>query len=521
MQLWLTAIIGDPLLLKEIRIRMRARTVLIVENLYVIAICMTVLLSFVLAGNLREVLGWELGKSVFQTMIYAQAFLMLFVSPLVTASAVTMEREEKTFDSLWATPVSPRRIIGAKLAAALSCFLMLVLVSLPLISICFILGGVGPEDILKAYALTILCVVAAGAMGLYWSTVFQRSIASIPASAICVVVVVVFAPMLAHMNLTSVALISPTVFLNGLYEDLEIVFFGMPCPFWIPSATFLLLIFAYLVLAATIRLHFPTERRYFLSRLLSFFLFVCLCAFVMGEKAVPCEQPAEARRCLARVSGTLLAMLSLFAIWIGANMAVSRSEGNRGREKKFSAANIVRSLFVSGPAFVCLLILGAAPFVAGTIKVVGPLKIPILVVWAAYFGVIGLSVVSWTLLSARLADGKTAKRRFIGMAVSYLIAAVIVVASPVISGVINTKKGNIPACIQYVTLISPAPSIQQLSDPLWFTEQCPAAARVLGNYAPIWVTACIYVALTGVLTLAGCVKKRTTAGITTTLSRLH
>ena len=123
----LSAILQDPLLIKEFRTRMRARTVLIVELLYIVAICGIVFLGYLFTRSREDAPGWELGSALFRTITYVQAVLMFFVSPLVSASAISGEKEQKTFDSLCVTPVSPRRILVTKLVAALGCFVVLIL----------------------------------------------------------------------------------------------------------------------------------------------------------------------------------------------------------------------------------------------------------------------------------------------------------------------------------------------------------------------------------------------------------
>ena len=488
----------DPLLLKEVRTRMRARTVAVTANLYILAVCGVVALSLFMFTDVHESLGWEVGRSLFQTITYVQAILMLFVSPLIAASAITSEKEQKTYDSLRAAPISPGRIAWTKLLAALSCFVMLIVVSLPMVSISFVLGGVDPTDLLKAYAFTFLATLAAGAMGLYWSARFDRSIAAIPAASITAVLVMILAPIIEELDFAGLAVISPIQFLQGLFNDLDINFFGSPMPFWIPGLLFLCLFFIYFFVSTVTRLEFPQRRDYLLSRGTALFLFIAFSVLMAGELSGPQRVVGSARASIGQVLLKYCVLLLLFMPWLGANRPVSESENRSNPLVADSDLRWVRRAFVWGPAFGVLLVLAGAPALSAALATVGPLKIPHSLVWLVYFGALGLSSVTWALLALRLAGRGSAKRRFIGMAVAYISAATIVVVPAfVLSATASAAENGVPVAVQVFSLCSPATALGFVADPHALSRQLADVVGVLGRHGTVLATVALY----GVATL--------------------
>lgn len=484
---WSNALVNDPLLIKEIRTRMRARTVVVVELLYIIGICGIVFLGFLVAGARESSPGWEMGASLFSTITYMQAIIMFFVSPLVAASAISGEKEQKTFDSLCVTPLSVRRLVLTKLLAALSCFLVLIIVSLPFACASFIMGGVAPADLVIAYALTLLVTAAAGAMGLYWSCRFERSIASIPAAAVMVILVMLFGKILADMGCQSIAAVSPQVFLNMLFEAADIPFYGGMCPFWIPSALLLVLLSAYFVTFSIMLLQFPKERRYVWLRCLTFLLFVSAMAFYVGENAPIGPNPSEARSQLVTIISVVLVSLAASAPWLGANLPVYHSERDQ-RVHPTSAPRLIPMILTHPIGFTVLLIVGAAPFIAVAMMLLSPLRaVPELTI-LYYGGVLGLSTVTWTLLSWRLANRRTTKGRFIGMAIAYVLMTILLLVPFIVLMAVRWKGESAPAWFQFASLLSPLTSLEVLGNPMNARIVLSAVMNTGGQFSPMLLT---------------------------------
>jgi ABC-type transport system involved in multi-copper enzyme maturation permease subunit len=137
------------------------------------------------------IISAHVGKGVFAALALAEMLLITFLTPAVTAGAISGEREQLTYDLLVATPLRPGRILSGKLIATLSYVLLLIFTAVPLGSLVLVFGGVAPLDLLQALALLIVTALTFGMIGLLCSSLVRRTItATILAYAVVLVMVV-------------------------------------------------------------------------------------------------------------------------------------------------------------------------------------------------------------------------------------------------------------------------------------------------------------------------------------------
>ena len=85
------------------------------------------------------------------------------MAPTFAAGSITGEKERKTYELLLASPLRPATILVGKLLSSLSYLVILILSSLPLMILCYLLGGLLLSEIARSYLVLIL---AAGTFGL-------------------------------------------------------------------------------------------------------------------------------------------------------------------------------------------------------------------------------------------------------------------------------------------------------------------------------------------------------------------
>ncbi len=115
------------------------------------------------------------GQEVFGALVLVETLLVVFLAPAFTAGAISLEREKQTLEMLTATPISSLAIVIGKLLSALAYVFLLIAASIPLTAIVFVFGGVGPDDVLRAYAVLIVTALGLGSMGLFISALMQRT----------------------------------------------------------------------------------------------------------------------------------------------------------------------------------------------------------------------------------------------------------------------------------------------------------------------------------------------------------
>jgi ABC-type transport system involved in multi-copper enzyme maturation permease subunit len=93
----------------------------------------------------------EIGEEFYLTIIGTQLALLILAAPAVAADAICLDRARGALVPLLTTDLSSSEIILGKLLARLLPTAGFVLCSLPVIAICFTMGGIHPEVVFGAY----------------------------------------------------------------------------------------------------------------------------------------------------------------------------------------------------------------------------------------------------------------------------------------------------------------------------------------------------------------------------------
>lgn len=232
----ITALVNNPVAVKELRGRMRGRRAFAVLTVYLLLLSVFVSLIYLLysaaAGQPGSGASRQAGKVVFYTLLVVEGFLVVLVGPAFTAGAISGEKERQTYDLLRTTALRPGILVFGKLVSALGYVLLLVIATVPLQSIALTLGGVTLPELLVTQLLIIVAAITYAMVGLFFSTVSRSTLA---------------ASMLALMSIMGITFIVPLgIFL--LASFIGPLFLALSSPNWIFSA---LLIYGGLLLAAT------------------------------------------------------------------------------------------------------------------------------------------------------------------------------------------------------------------------------------------------------------------------------
>ncbi len=185
----------NPLMLKELRERMRGARAFVVLSVYLGLMSGFAILVYLIERNnspitLTSVTG-ELGRRLFAGIVGLQMLLILFIAPAFTAGAISNERERKTYDLLHITLLPKPSFIIGKLQSALSYIFLLLLAAIPLQSIAFLFGGVTEVEVAIAFLILMVMAITFGTVGLYFSTTVERTVtASVRAYTLAAVMTV-------------------------------------------------------------------------------------------------------------------------------------------------------------------------------------------------------------------------------------------------------------------------------------------------------------------------------------------
>ncbi|MFA5342442.1 MAG: ABC transporter permease [Kiritimatiellia bacterium] len=489
-----------PLLVKELRTRLRVKTAFGMALGYMGCLSAIIFMTLATSAHDESQTGWKIGANLFGIITYLQAILIIFVTPLVTASSITGEKDQKTFDSLCVAPVSMRQIVCAKLAASLILFIVLILISLPFAAASFILGGISPQALFLTYLLTLLAAAAIAAIGLFCSARYERSIASIPAAIVMILALVILCSLFESMHCTALATISPLAFLRMIKEHAAIPFYGQMLPFWLPGFIYPVVVFFMACTAAITRLTFPSERRFVLFRLLLLLFSLLSIAFIIGENTVLCAKPAEARRHIVGMLYFLTAILIVGAAWFGVNRDVFLSEiGARARDHWLM--RLAARMLTDPRGFVLLLVLGSAPCVALGARTVGPMNIAPEYFWLTYFGGMGLCALTCSAFALRLTCAPMRKWRILRVVIAIVAICGFTLVPYAVANILTANSLKIPVWIQHWALLSPLAILQHLNDARASVPIFPVMVAKYGKFSPVIVCSTFYFLTTLLLLL--------------------
>jgi ABC-type transport system involved in multi-copper enzyme maturation permease subunit len=163
----------SPLTAQELRSRMRNPRAYAVLTIYMSIVSGITLLIYLVAsanGNSGVNDSSRVGTALFYIVVGMQTLLVSFVAPSFTATAISGERENQTYDLLRMTLVSPRQIILSKLFSAFGYTGLLVFATLPLLSLALLLGGVEIIQVAAAVLVILASALLFSVLGLYVSS---------------------------------------------------------------------------------------------------------------------------------------------------------------------------------------------------------------------------------------------------------------------------------------------------------------------------------------------------------------
>jgi ABC-2 type transport system permease protein len=172
----------NPVIVKDLRGRMRGWRALVVLVVYLIVLSFITWLTYVaVAGSVNGTSGPEaaqVGKFIFAVLVIFQTIMVSLLTPAFTAGSITSEREQKTYDLLMTTLLPARSVVLGKLGSALAFVALLILAIAPLESLAFMFGGVSPEEIVISQVVMLVAALLYASVGIFWSSALKSSVAS-------------------------------------------------------------------------------------------------------------------------------------------------------------------------------------------------------------------------------------------------------------------------------------------------------------------------------------------------------
>ena len=175
-------IFNNPVLQRELLTNLRAPRAFVLLLVYQVILAGVVLIAY--PRDIRIDLTNEFTKvqGLVDFFFLGQFAIASLMAPSFAASAITGEKERKTYEMLLASPIRPWSIVLGKLIASLTHLTVLMIASLPIIMLCLPLGGVAIQEVVAAYVGLLASVFLFGSISIACSSYFKRTSASLVVS---------------------------------------------------------------------------------------------------------------------------------------------------------------------------------------------------------------------------------------------------------------------------------------------------------------------------------------------------
>ncbi len=176
---------NNPIIKREINQTFRKVRIFWVLAIYLFMLAASASYAFGVS-NLISMVGSGYSSSydpqttvtIYYIIFGTQLFLMTFIVPITTSSAISSEKEKQTFDLLIITKTSMYDIIMGKLLSSLMITLIMIAMSLPVYAVVFYYGGISIIQFILNFIYLISYVSVIGALGVFFSTVMKKSTAA-------------------------------------------------------------------------------------------------------------------------------------------------------------------------------------------------------------------------------------------------------------------------------------------------------------------------------------------------------
>ena len=174
----------NPIVKKDLQVS--ARSMRLSWGLFVYEAVLT--LAFLLAlVVIQELSNYTYGSGniygylvyLFPVVAIVQVCIVALITPIITASSISGEKERQTFDIMLTTCMSPFSIVLGKVISAVLRILFYVVASMPIMALSFVVGGLSWSNLFYFLLAIILLSVFSGSIGILCSSFCRKSITAV------------------------------------------------------------------------------------------------------------------------------------------------------------------------------------------------------------------------------------------------------------------------------------------------------------------------------------------------------
>ncbi len=168
-------VLQNPVLQRELLVNLRLPRAFLLMLLYQGILAAVVYFAWPTESIRLDLANSDNTSNLVDLVFLGQFVLAALMAPSFAAGAIAGEKERMTYEMLLASPIRPEGIVFGKLVAALTHLAILIFASLPIVMLCLPLGGVSAYEVLAAYVILIVSVVAFGMISVASGSYFPRT----------------------------------------------------------------------------------------------------------------------------------------------------------------------------------------------------------------------------------------------------------------------------------------------------------------------------------------------------------
>jgi ABC-2 type transport system permease protein len=169
--------LAGPLLLKELRAASRQRRYYVLRCAYVGLLLVVVLQLWLVVVHVGTAGSTVVqasrlaaaGKSIVATIVWVQFITGQILAVVLLSDAISGEIRKRTLETLLVSPLGVWRIVTGKLLSRLLQLVLLLSISLPLLAVVRVFGGVPWDYVISGFCITLTAAVFAGSLSLFSS----------------------------------------------------------------------------------------------------------------------------------------------------------------------------------------------------------------------------------------------------------------------------------------------------------------------------------------------------------------
>jgi ABC-type transport system involved in multi-copper enzyme maturation permease subunit len=201
---WLTG----PIFGKELRVASRRRRNYVLRSLYLLLFSLFLapvwVNSMVMVYQQENIALYasrmaEAGRWITLTIVWFQFCAIQLVALVILSTAISDEIYHRTLGALMTTPINSFQIVMGKLFSRLLQLIILLAISLPLLAIVRVFGGVSWGYVISSLCITLTTAIFVGSLSLFFSILNRRAYVVIILTAVTIGVIFALLPLLTAL----------------------------------------------------------------------------------------------------------------------------------------------------------------------------------------------------------------------------------------------------------------------------------------------------------------------------------